>query len=178
MNFEFCHPESFSKGARLIGQGGNSIKLGVAEILASRDKFAKDANGKNGKNCSETLNNAIKRLQEDPYLCLDLSLTATGSEVKKSYRKLALKYHPDKNPATSLLFTAIQDAYDVLSNEESRNVYDIRRRRQEASMEKLRRQRAQGPGPGSGSTAASSASSRPKPDRPYSAKKRHGYGGL
>ena len=175
MNFEFCDAGVFAKGSKKISQGGSNIKLGVAEILMSRDAYEKNSNAKGGVKCSDELNRAIKKLQEDPYLCLDLQLTATGSEIKKSYRKLALKYHPDKNPSTSLLFTAIQDAYDVLSNDESKNVYDIRRRRQEASMDKLRKQRGQEnatkPKPKPTSTRGSGNS-----DRPYSAKKRHGYG--
>jgi len=164
MNYELVDVVSFNNGTKLINQGGDSIKLGISNLLQSRDKYAADPNSKGGKNCSEALNSAIKRLQEDPYLCLGLSAKATSSsEIKKAYRKLALKFHPDKNPSTSLLFTAIQDAYDILSNDESRNVYDIRRRRQEASMDKLRKQKSEAP----------PTSNNSNNSRPYSAKKRY-----
>ena len=53
------------------------------------------------------------------YDTLELPTTATDAEVKKAYRKLALKYHPDKNPGDSVAeekFKAVAEAYDILSN--------------------------------------------------------------
>lgn len=58
---------------------------------------------------------------------LGISKTASQSEIKSAYRKLAVKYHPDKNPgdkAAEEKFKQITAAYDVLSDETKRRQYD------------------------------------------------------
>ncbi len=63
----------------------------------------------------------------DYYEILEVSKTATKAEIKKAYRRLAMKYHPDKNPGDKEAeekFKLINEAYQVLSDEEKRAVYD------------------------------------------------------
>jgi curved DNA-binding protein len=64
---------------------------------------------------------------KDYYKVLGVAKTATSDEIKKAYRKLAVKYHPDKNAgnkASEEKFKEISEAYEVLGNEEKRKKYD------------------------------------------------------
>ena len=65
--------------------------------------------------------------KRDYYEVLGVSKSADATEIKKAYRKLALKYHPDKNPGDKEAeekFKEAAEAYDVLSNEENHRRYD------------------------------------------------------
>lgn len=64
---------------------------------------------------------------KDYYAALGVGKTATEKEIKKAYRRLARKHHPDVNPgdkAAEEKFKLISEAYDVLSNPEKRKLYD------------------------------------------------------
>ncbi|XP_027350934.1 uncharacterized protein LOC113861988 isoform X2 [Abrus precatorius] len=60
------------------------------------------------------------------YAVLGVTRTATAAEIKRAYRLLARKYHPDvsKDPHAAELFKSIRHAYEVLSNKATRNKYD------------------------------------------------------
>ncbi|NDE90481.1 MAG: molecular chaperone DnaJ [Alphaproteobacteria bacterium] len=63
----------------------------------------------------------------DYYELLSVSRDANGDEVKRAYRKLAMQYHPDKNPGdktAEVKFREISEAYQILSDDQKRAAYD------------------------------------------------------
>ena len=65
---------------------------------------------------------------KDFYDTLGISRGASDSEIKKAYRKLAMKWHPDKNQdnkeAAEKKFKAVSEAYEVLSDPKKKDKYD------------------------------------------------------
>ena len=63
---------------------------------------------------------------KDYYRTLGIAKTATEEEIKKAYKKMALRYHPDKNKAAGAeeKFKEIAEAYEVLSDKSKREIYD------------------------------------------------------
>ena len=65
--------------------------------------------------------------KRDYYEILEVARTASGEEIKKSYRRLAIKFHPDKNPgdhAAEEKFKELGEAYEALSDPQSRAAFD------------------------------------------------------
>ena len=64
----------------------------------------------------------------DYYKTLGINKTASEGDIKKAYRKLAMKYHPDKNPGDKNaedVFKKISEAYEVLSDPQKKEQYDM-----------------------------------------------------
>jgi len=67
---------------------------------------------------------------KDYYIILGVKPTASADEIKRSYRRLAFKYHPDKNPGdiiAELTFSEIVEAYEILSDAKKREDYHYKR---------------------------------------------------
>jgi curved DNA-binding protein CbpA len=67
---------------------------------------------------------------KDYYRILNVKSSASAGEIKNAYRKLAMKYHPDRNPDDALataVFADVAEAYKILSDEESRKEYNYKR---------------------------------------------------
>lgn len=65
---------------------------------------------------------------KDYYRLLGVEREASGEEIKKAYRKLAMAYHPDRNqdkPGCEELLKDLNEAYQILGNQEKRRQYDL-----------------------------------------------------
>jgi len=70
----------------------------------------------------------ISEAKKDYYKSLGVEKGASSKQIKKAFRNLALKYHPDKNPDkdTTKKFQEVAEAYEVLSDPEKRKQYDMK----------------------------------------------------
>ena len=66
-------------------------------------------------------------MKKSVYDILGVSEKATDEDIKKAYRKLAMKYHPDRNPGDSTCeekFKDVKEAYETIDTPDKRNTYD------------------------------------------------------
>ncbi len=69
----------------------------------------------------------MSTVKRDYYEVLSVTREADGAEIKKSYRRLAMEFHPDRNPGDAKAeerFKELAEAYEILSNDEKRQLYD------------------------------------------------------
>ncbi|QDS97782.1 DnaJ C-terminal domain-containing protein [Adhaeretor mobilis] len=88
-------------------------------------------------------------MADDYYKTLGLGRTASDSEIRKAYRELARKYHPDHNqddPSAKQRFQEVQTAFDTLNDSKKREMYD----RYGSAYDQMGGGPGGGPGPGSG----------------------------
>lgn len=90
-------------------------------------------------------------LPPDPYAALGVAKDATSAQIKTTYRKLALKCHPDKvtdeskKAAAADQFHSIQQAYEIIGDDDKRSRYDAQVKLAELRKEAMQRQAAPGP---------------------------------
>lgn len=73
------------------------------------------------------LNHNNKSSKKSPYEVLEVETSSTPEEIKKKFRVMSLKYHPDKNPSEEAAekFREINEAYSILSDENKKKVFDM-----------------------------------------------------
>ena len=92
--------------------------------FSNENKNNNNFNNENNKNDDEICTNLLKL--KDYYEILKISKSASKDEIKRAYKKQAIKFHPDKNKSSKAeeCFKKISEAYQILSNDEKRNFYD------------------------------------------------------
>lgn len=123
--------EESVEGLHALGKAQLAVEQ-FDEAIRSYRRALEIASDNDKRMCNEKLNEANVALKQSKeknyYKILDVSRNAELKEIKKSYKKLALQWHPDKNTdnveEAEKMFQDISEAYEVLSDKELRGKYD------------------------------------------------------
>lgn len=97
---------------------------GLHRVEISRDRQRMEGARFDGDACSATYVRTEEAPMDDLYQVLGLSEDASDQDIKRAYRKLSVKYHPDKSGGDSTRFDGIREAAEVLGDPEKRILYD------------------------------------------------------
>ncbi|XP_010558376.1 PREDICTED: dnaJ homolog subfamily B member 13-like [Tarenaya hassleriana] len=114
-----------------FGSNESTISTGLAKPAPGAAEFPLKIQGQGGRGHGdeeEIKEAAALAMGVDYYKVLQVDRSAKDEDLKKAYRKLAMKWHPDKNPnnkkEAEAKFKQISEAYDVLSDSQKRAIYD------------------------------------------------------